>query len=449
MKAKKLALHFSGALIGMGVFAVGFQNCSQAKFTMSSKDATLSSSNVFPQGGNDGSFTVGTGTNTGGNDGNIGTGNNGSNDGNIIGSNNGGNDGNTSGSTNGGNDGNTSTPAGTSSSLPLETYCSQAQSYSNASDLAQATSLTMTVKDDSGNVVCTVTNGVRDTILNKRILDFSSCSQMTGNSYNVTVVDPNKTPVWSYADPTTSPGNLLYYPDNVDDHAAIQLTRAGSSDAWTVVDSLPTPIVNSKYALILSSGQCQTSGDPLIIDTAQNAQNNVPVDLSNPLDGILFDILGVNSWPQAHTPMKISWWKNHNYMFLTLPNSSGNVTGIDQMFGNNNIGPDGKFASNGFLALAKYDLNHDGKIDKNDPIFSQLRLWSDVNNDGVSEPGELYSLDQMGIVEIDLQYDTRYKETDAYGNQVKYKSVVTYSDGSLHLIFDLWFTLKANPAPTP
>ena len=50
----------------------------------------------------------------------------------------------------------------------------------------------------------------------------------------------------------------------------------------------------------------------------------------------------------------------------------------------------------------------------------------------------------MGIVSINLRYDSRYGEMDRYGNEVKYKSTVTYKNGSVHLIFDLWFSLSAN-----
>ncbi len=44
--------------------------------------------------------------------------------------------------------------------------------------------------------------------------------------------------------------------------------------------------------------------------------------------------------------------RRDNY-FLVLPNSSGGVSGIDEMFGDNTRGPDGKFAANGYEVRLK------------------------------------------------------------------------------------------------
>src|SRR5262249_29717107 len=122
--------------------------------------------------------------------------------------------------------------------------------------------------------------------------------------------------------------------------------------------------------------------------------------------------------------------------------SSGHVNGIDQLFGDNTLGPDGSFAANGFLALAKYDANGDGVINANDPIFSQLRVWVDANHDGIAQPEELHPLSDYRIYQINLNYDNQFKETDQYGNQIIDKSLALDRDGEPHFIFDLWFVLS-------
>lgn len=182
---------------------------------------------------------------------------------------------------------------------------------------------------------------------------------------------------------------------------------------------------------------CDERRSPLIISLDNSTKG---IGLTSILDGIKFDIMGSKALPSPHYAKQISWFKqgNTDYYFLALPNH-GVVEGIDQLFGDNTLGPDGKFAANGYLALAKYDLNNDKLITSLDPIFKELRLWKDVNRDGKSEPDELFTLDEMGIIKIDLNYDNKYKEVDKYGNATLMKSVVQTKDGKLHLIFDLWF----------
>ena len=193
---------------------------------------------------------------------------------------------------------------------------------------------------------------------------------------------------------------------------------------------------------------CDDRKSPLVLDTRRNIKEK-GVRLSSPEDGILFDIMGLRSIPVAHAKRRISWPKSKRYEFLVLPNSAGKVEGINEMFGDNTLGPDGDFSANGFTALAKFDgkdasgkvqINApDGVINKDDEIFSYLRLWSDKNRDGISQKSELRSLQDAEVEIIDLNYDAGYEEMDRYGNMTKYKSVAKFKDGELRMVFDVWF----------
>jgi hypothetical protein len=194
---------------------------------------------------------------------------------------------------------------------------------------------------------------------------------------------------------------------------------------------------------------CDQHSSPLVIHIGSDPNRPQPIALSSQADGVDFDLLGDSL---GHESVRISWFTNHDYGLLALPDRHGKVKGIDQLFGNNTVGPDGLFSENGYAALAKYDgttadgafrlASADGVIDQRDAVYNRLRVWVDLNLDGVAQTRELIPLRRAGIASIDLDFSNDYAETDQYGNQTLMKSVVSRFDGTLDLIFDLWFAYK-------
>lgn len=94
----------------------------------------------------------------------------------------------------------------------------------------------------------------------------------------------------------------------------------------------------------------------------------------------------------------VDWPENVSEVaILSLPDKKGEVKSIVELFGDDQH-------ENGFEKLKTLDSNKDGKIDKSDPIYAQLRLWMDLNRNGVAERSELFSLSDKGVISIDLQY---------------------------------------------
>ena len=94
-----------------------------------------------------------------------------------------------------------------------------------------------------------------------------------------------------------------------------------------------------------------------------------------------------------------SGWVSSDDGFLVLDrNHNGTIDDGSELFGDNTPTEAGGTAAHGFAALSEIDTNADGVIDINDKQFSELRVWRDLNQDGVSQTDELFSLEALGIV---------------------------------------------------
>jgi hypothetical protein len=63
--------------------------------------------------------------------------------------------------------------------------------------------------------------------------------------------------------------------------------------------------------------------------------------------------------------------------------------------------------------------NGDEFVDAADATFGSLRMWTDLNHDGVSQPAELRRLEEVGILRIGVNY-RRSHRTDRYGNEFRF-----------------------------
>ncbi|AKJ94662.1 hypothetical protein TVD_04425 [Thioalkalivibrio versutus] len=136
---------------------------------------------------------------------------------------------------------------------------------------------------------------------------------------------------------------------------------------------------------------------------------------------------------------QLTGWVGANDGLLVLDrNHNGTIDNGSELFGDNTVLTNGLTAVNGFAALAEHDTNGDGVIDANDAIWSELRVWRDVSQDGITREGELVTLDELGITSINLAYTTS-AYVDEHGNAHKQVGSFTWENGTEGIATDVWF----------
>ncbi len=166
---------------------------------------------------------------------------------------------------------------------------------------------------------------------------------------------------------------------------------------------------------------CWKNHTPILVDVSGTG-----FFLSDSMRGVRFPIersprLFRVSWPTA---------ESHNAWLVLDRNGNGRIDNGSELFGNYTeqaIPPTG-ISPNGFLALKVFDSpqkggNEDGVISSDDAVYNRLRLWEDVNHDGLSTPGELFSLSAKDISGISLSYESS-KRSDRFGNVFRYRAKV-------------------------
>ncbi|WP_304441792.1 calcium-binding protein, partial [Limnohabitans sp. JirII-31] len=177
----------------------------------------------------------------------------------------------------------------------------------------------------------------------------------------------------------------------------------------------------------------ETTKSPLVLDLDGDG---VETTLSSKT-GVHFDLDKSGFAEQA------GWVGKDDGLLVRDLNGDGKITHGGELFGNHTVLKSGSQAANGFEALKDLDDNNDGKVDANDSAYASLRVWKDLNSDGVTEDGELITLEQAGVQSLNVRYTDQGTSAtkDAQGNQHQQLGSYTKADGSTQQMDDVWFSV--------
>jgi hypothetical protein len=193
---------------------------------------------------------------------------------------------------------------------------------------------------------------------------------------------------------------------------------------------------HAKACLFCGNG----GGSPIILDVTGEGFH-----LTSEENGVKFDILADGN------PVQTSWTDPHYHTSLLVHDvpTNGRLTGKN-LFGNHTYNG----CRNGYCALAEFarvDLTKTSTIDSSNAAFAKLKLWDDVNHDGIAQPNELSSLSSKGVTSLSV-VGTSNSYTDVYGNSFRYKGKVNplgqpSTDHVDRTSYDVFFVFQEPPQP--
>ncbi|MEQ1672336.1 MAG: hypothetical protein ABL893_15900, partial [Hyphomicrobium sp.] len=173
-----------------------------------------------------------------------------------------------------------------------------------------------------------------------------------------------------------------------------------------------------KSALLAGTGINAFNSDPLVLDLDGDG-----LELTRQTSGIYFEMDGDNFAERT------AWVKSDDAFLVRDLNANGVIDNIGEMFGN--------ATTSGFAALKTYaDSNNDNKINALDTNFAQLKIWRDLDGDGVTDAGELQTLTVAGIKEISVASTTLTNQF-IRGNTIRADATFTRTDNTTGRIADV------------
>ncbi|WP_051940565.1 hypothetical protein [Stenoxybacter acetivorans] len=136
------------------------------------------------------------------------------------------------------------------------------------------------------------------------------------------------------------------------------------------------------------------------------------------------------------------WVSADDGILVVDKNQDGIISNGSEIFGDSYRKANGETAVNGYDALSEFDSNQDGNITAEDARFTELKIWRDLNQDGFGSSNELFSLTDLGVAVLNLDYkntNTQLKGNNTLAQTGSYET----ADGETRLMGDVNFSFNA------
>ena len=175
---------------------------------------------------------------------------------------------------------------------------------------------------------------------------------------------------------------------------------------------------SSSSQSLLNSGQNNSYNtifiDPLVLDLNGDGVQLENFDQSNTFFDIDHDGIKEQS----------GWVSSSDGLLAIDRNNNGKIDDVSELFSEYYGGTQGQDGApgetpfaNGFEALRTLDSNSDGVFNNQDAAWSSVKVWVDSDSDGETDAGELKSLEDAGVVSVNL--DAKEESGDILdGNEV-------------------------------
>lgn len=168
---------------------------------------------------------------------------------------------------------------------------------------------------------------------------------------------------------------------------------------------------------------------PVVFDLAGDGLDLISVDRSEVV------VQGAPGSPL----MRTGWVDGQDGMLAIDRNGDGAITRMSEI----SFLKEKPGATTDLEGLAGLDSNADGVLNAKDARWSELKLWRDVNQNGVGYRNEVVSLDAAGIVAIELKLTpTGFDMRNPRDNAVLNSAVFHWADGRTGTVYDVALARK-------